>query len=197
MQVFSVGKDFTENPIAEGARAYCSNAGRNLEIEKGVCGISRTTAGVEVLLLDGLRRQLMQWLTEFIQHKQPSRQYISLSEAYSYVSIRLLSHAFSLGFESTIKLLVQLGNVTPSLKRVQFIFENVKAYSPTGSGDDRATSWMSQRNQTRHLSQFWGLAFKKTRKCFFSLLQLLVTLDDELFSTRSADNPVKTKQQKC
>jgi len=184
--------DFIGKLVEERARLFCSSAVRNLEVESSVRGISPTRAGIVVLLLDGVLRQLGQWLNEFIRHKQLNRSEITLADMYSYVAIMLLSHAFRLCFERTIQLLAELGNIPPSLERIRFIAGNVKAYSPTGRGEEGAMQWFAQRDRTRHLSEFETLAFRETKKVFFSPLQLLATLDDELHGTRAVDNQVKT-----
>lgn len=65
------------------------------------------------------------------------------------------------------------------------------AYSPTGRGQDGGKQWNAQRDQTRFLSEFENLAFRDTRKVFFSPLHLLATLDDDRFGRRASGNQVK------
>lgn len=69
--------------------------------------------------------------------------------------------------------------------------ERIKSYFPTGRGDNGVEKWISQRDEMRQISQFENLAFREKRKIFLSTLQLLATLDEDLFRTRAADNQVK------
>lgn len=43
----------------------------------------------------------------------------------------------------------------------------------------------------RQISEFENLAFRENRKIFPSTLQLLATLDEDLFRTRTVDDKVK------
>lgn len=111
---------------------------------------------------------------------------------YAHVAILFLSHAMRPSFERSIPLLVQLGCITSSLGRVRFISGHIKAYSPNDRGDCGNTWWFSQRNRARRLSEFEALAFRETKKVFFSPIKLPATLDDDLHGTRESDNQVKS-----
>lgn len=133
----------------------------------------------------------MHWLNYFIRLNELSQSQVVLADMYSYVAILLLSHATGFSFERIIEMLKQTGHIPPSFSRIRFAAERIKAYSPTRSGDNGGNSWISQRDQTRQLSEFENLAFRWTRKVF-STLSLLATLDDDLFGTRAAENQVRT-----
>lgn len=75
---------------------------------------------------------------------------------------------------------------------MQFMSEKMKAYYRTRKGDESNLTWIAQRDRTRQLTEFENLALRDTRKVILTLLQLFATLDDEIFGTRAADNPVKT-----
>ena len=95
-----------------------------------------------------------------------------------------------------IQIMNRCGLPFPTLERMMYISENLLAYSPTNRGSDGGSSWMSQRDPTRNCSEFELRAFKTVRYVFVHSLYSFLTLDDDLFGTRAADNPVKMLSQR-
>ena len=81
---------------------------------------------------------------------------------------------------------------TPTLSRFRFIAANVLGYPPTNRGDTGASTWDSQRDCTTQLQQFEQTLFRKSSQVFFVPDHIMVTLDDDLYGTRSRENQVKS-----
>lgn len=65
-------------------------------------GVSPTRAGVVVLLIEGLLKQPMMCLNDYIALHRLGQTKINLSDMYCYVSFLLLSHITGFSFEMTI-----------------------------------------------------------------------------------------------
>lgn len=68
---------YAEDIIKDLARVIFEHASSNLETEYKVRGIFPTRAGVIVLLMDGLLKQLMQWINDIFRHKQLSQSLVT------------------------------------------------------------------------------------------------------------------------
>ena len=154
-------KVFVDEVIQQRARLLCSTAVNKMKLECTVRGITPTRSGFVVLFMNGLLHQLCEWLNEMIRMNN-NDDVITVADMYRYVSVLLLSHTSGFSFDKSITILRQSGCLPPSVERVRFIADNVKAFSATGRGQDGSISWNSQRDLTRNLSEFEALAFRET-----------------------------------
>lgn len=86
----------------------------------------------------------------------------------------------------------QLGNDFISLSRYRFFQSHLQVHSPTIQTEGSGPTWFYERDQTQKIAAFEYLLMQKSRRLFFVLLHLVMTIDDELMGTRSMDNPVTT-----
>lgn len=183
---------FFEAMVSERTRLFCPSTMDRLHVQCSVRGLPLSRAGHVVLFLIDTLTRCMGWLNQKIVLQALGRPQITIADLYRYLSIMLLSHCTGFSFVKSIDILHTLGSSTPSLEIVRFISGNIMAYSATGRGNDRQSSWNSQRDQTSLLTTFEKTAFSVTCKVFLNPNHLFATLDDDLCGTRASDNQVKT-----
>lgn len=85
--------------------------------------------------------ELTEWQNELTRLQHPAINAIKLSEMYQYVAVLLLPHTPGLRFGKTIDILRQSGSATPSLQRIRFIANNIRAFSATSCGPYGNMEW--------------------------------------------------------
>ena len=176
--------------ITDRTRVYCSTVVQRLQTKLTAHQLAPTRAGHVVLFC----REVLEMCREFINaHSTLQRLEVTVSPAdmYRFLAILMYSHCTGFCFEFCINQLRQLGCHVPSLDRVRFICGNILAYSPTNRGDLGHDSWNCQRDQTPLLERFEKTAFRMSSRIFFVADYSMLTLDDDLYGTRAADNQVK------
>lgn len=154
-------------------------------------GLSPARAGGVFLFMNGLLRQCLDWLNEYLRLQNANIGRFHLADMYLFVSVLLFSHTTGLSFAKTVSVLRQAGCTQPPLEKVGFIASHILAYPATGRGREFHDIWISQRDQTRSLSEFESVAFAETQKIFMVPLHLMASIDDDWFGTRDADNEMK------
>lgn len=61
-----------------------------------------------------------------------------------------------------------------------------------GQGDEEDAVWDAQRDATSGLDVFESTAFQMSHSAFFTPAHTIATIDDDIYGTRSKDNPVKS-----
>lgn len=124
-------------------------------------------------------------ISSYLRSSSHFQTYTSMLPCYYYATQQ------DLVLKGRLRSFRQFGYNPTSLDRVQFIAEKIKAYSPTVRVDDGSDRWVALRDQKNQLVEFGSLAFRDTRKVLFTPLQLLTTIDDDIFGSRAADSQVK------
>lgn len=107
------------------------------------------------------------------------------------LAVLLRFYATGVRTEKSIEVLKMFGGIVPSLKSMRWVSENLLAFPNVGRRNDGSVTWIAQRDQTPHLSQFKHISFKETRDVFLHATFMFLASDDGLFGTRAADNQVK------
>lgn len=139
-------KDLSREMMEDWAQMFCSNAVRKWEVQCNVRGISPTRAGALVFFIDSLLTQLIQWVNEFIMHKELFQNTNNLGDMYRYFSVTLLSQTIGFRFERTIDKLRQLGHIPLSLQSMKFMSDKMKTHSHIGRGNEGNLTWIAQRD---------------------------------------------------
>ena len=160
-------QEFANYLIQERARLLCSTFVNKINLQCSVRGITPTRAGFVMLIMNGILQKLTEWVNELVRVKN-MESILALSDMHRYISDFLLSHTTGFSFEKAIMIQRQNGCVAPSLEITRFIADNILAFSPTGRVGDGSNTWNAQRDRTRQLSEFESLAFRESRKVFFS-----------------------------
>ena len=147
--------------------------------------------GMVLLLTEPVLQQQMVWINETLSLQQCTDSPVDMTDVLQFFSIFFYSQTTSMSPKKTIELFDRLGHALISIERYRLIQSKLCAYSPTRDSAGNHT-WFCQRDKTHLLTSFENVLMPRSRSMFFVPLHQVVTLDDDLMGTRSAENPVKT-----
>lgn len=145
-----------------------------------------------VLIMEEALQLCRKWLNGHIALHDPGRRPVGMPDMYRYVAVMLLSHLCGISLEKALDVLPRFDCNVPPADRMRFISQNILAYPATGRGNMGVEVWSSQRDATSRLDPFEKTAYHMSRNIFLTPAHTIVTLDDDLYGTRSKDNQVKT-----
>ena len=114
------------------------------------------------------------------------------ADVYKYLAVLLYSHCTGFSMKKVITQLGTDGGWSINRVLINFIHNNILAYSSTGRGFDSWFSWNPQQDQTIHQAEFEGESFRMSSKVYLNPNHTFCTLDDDLRGTRAEDHQVKT-----
>jgi len=107
-------KDFADTMVHNRARLFCRSSVSKMKLELTVREIIPTRAGFMVLMMNGLLRQLTEWMGEYVVLNGLD-ECVTLPEMYRFVAVVLFSHNTGLSYDKSIEVLRLSGCVPPSL----------------------------------------------------------------------------------
>ena len=173
-------------------RLFVISAMQRLNLELDVKGLGKRRVDVLVLFIDEVLQSCLKWLNEFVRLKGIEGMALSSADMYKYLAVLLYSHCTGFSMKKVITQLGADGGWSINRVLINFIHNNILAYSPTGRGFDSSFSWNPQRDQTIHLAEFERKSFRMSAKVYLNPNHTFCTLDDDLLGTRAEDNQVKT-----
>ena len=191
----TVSDSFLTDSISKRAQLFCKAVVQNLNINLRARRLGTSKVDHVVLLIDDVLKKCLEWLRQSINLHGTGRSAVSkveLHDMYRFLAIMLYSHCTGFSFKKTIEIMSKrYGFQNISLTMIQFISNNILAFSPTNRGNLGTITWESQRDQTPQLQELEKLAFGPSCRIFFIPLHSILTLDDDLHGTRSKSNQVK------
>lgn len=184
-------KELADNVFSHHAMLYYAGAADRMEMVCKTRGLPLTRSGFIVMMAGNLLNKVMEWMNGFVRLSENAESLLQEKDMLQYLAVMLCSHTTGLTMAKSIDLLKRFGAVVPSLQRVRWVSQHLLAFPIVGRGKDGASNWMAQRDQTPNLTEFEQTAFKDTKDIFLHVVHLFLTLDDDLFGTRAADNQVK------
>lgn len=182
---------FIDDIVSERACKYSSVVVERLQTELAAHQLAETRAGHVVLFSNELLEMCKRFLNAKEALSQSPRRFTT-AQMYQYFAVLLYSHCTGFSPKKTIDKLRAEGCHVPTLDTWRQISQNILAFSPTNRGDLGQNSWNAQRDRTILLDRFETTAFEMSRNVFFVSDYSILTLDDDLYGTRSSDNQVKT-----
>ena len=165
---------------------------QRLNLELDVKGLENGRVDVLVLFIDEVMQSCLKWLNEFVRLRGIEGMALSSADMYKYLAVLLYSHCTGFSMRKVITQLGADGGWNINRVLINFIHNNIPAYSPTARRFDSSFSWHPQRDQTIHLAEFERKSFGMSAKVYLNPNHLFCTLDDELLGTRAEDNQVET-----
>lgn len=144
-----------------------------------------------MILAGRLLDTVMEWMNGEIRLSEVGTAVLRKKDMIQYLAIMLCSHTTEMRLKSSIGILRRFGAVVPDVQRVGCISEHLLTCPVVERGWDSFPNWMLQRDQTANLTKLEHCAFKDTRDIFMHVLNLFLTLEDDVFETRVSENQVK------
>lgn len=147
--------------------------------------------GFMFLFVDGFLELLRRWMNGYILLQEEGRNSIEKYEIYQLLSVVLFTDLVGIILDKSLDSLSHFDCNTPKVDRVSFIFHHLLAFPPTGLGDLVDEVWYRQRDDTQRLDMFENSAYEMTINFFLAPSHSFLTVDDDLYGSRSRDVPVK------